>query len=243
MTLDPPALSLIIPVGPADNAWAGLLETLSVSAVMQRFATDAEIVLASCEPLSLPASMNERLNVRVVITPSGRALQLNAGAAEATGAVLWFVHADTELSESVLQQAWDFAISANLAPCVRYFRLAFAADGPRLTGLNAWGANIRSRWWGLPFGDQTLLLHRVVWSRVGVFNTAMGPGEDLDWVVRARLLGISLACLPGVVRTSARKYRRQGWARTTASHLIATWQMVRAAKVRFIQSRPATRST
>ena len=44
--------------------------------------------------------------------------------------------------------------------------------------LNAAGANLRSRWLGLPFGDQGLVLPRASFERLGGFDPALRYGED-----------------------------------------------------------------
>jgi glycosyltransferase involved in cell wall biosynthesis len=45
----------------------------------------------------------------------------------------------------------------------------------------------------------TMTMRRPVFERVGDFDPAMQPAEDLDWIFRASELGVSIARLPGVV--------------------------------------------
>ena len=50
----------------------------------------------------------------IVKSPKGRSLQMNAGAAKADGEVLWFVHADSLLPDSVVSALFLFAIPSGL---------------------------------------------------------------------------------------------------------------------------------
>lgn len=83
---------------------------------------------------------------------------MNVGADSARGEWLWFLHADSRLGPATLwalQRFLDRDVDA-----LGYFDLAFRRDGPRLAALNAWGANLRSRWLGLPFGDQGFVIRK-----------------------------------------------------------------------------------
>jgi len=233
MTSRPPRLSLIVPVGPGEQAWLRLGDQLLALRQTVPWLAELELVLAACERLAVPPDLQARFAVAITRSEAGRARQLNAGAQQAQGDMLWFVHADTELNAAVLTQAHQFMNTAQSQNAVGYFQLAFAEDGPWLTRLNAAGANVRSRLFGLPFGDQTLLISRKLWRKVGSFEQSLKQGEDLDWVVRAQLLGNGVIGLPGRVRTSARKYQRFGWLHTTLRHLVATYRQTQAAKKRF----------
>lgn len=207
-----PRLSIVIPIGPGDAAWRGLLAQLALLAPQpQRI-----LVFADGDPQSATAPGDCVL----VSAPAGRARQLNAGIAAAQGEWLWLLHADSRLQDGT----WA-ALRAHLADAPRgigWFRLAFAADGPWPMALNAVGANLRARWLGLPFGDQGFVLHRHDAARLGPFDTGLACGEDLAMVWRARRLGLPLRAIDAVLRTSARKYAAHGWLRTTLRHLWST---------------------
>lgn len=161
--------------------------------------------------------------LRVLKSASGRARQLNLGANDARGRWLWFLHADTALDEEVLPVLQRFITTAHGA--LGYFQLAFADDGPGLTRLNALGANLRARGLRMPFGDQGLVVERDAFFAAGGYDETTPRGEDhlLVWVLRAR--GVRLCALPATLTTSARRYARDGWLRTTARHVVRTaWQ-------------------
>jgi GT2 family glycosyltransferase len=101
--------------------------------------------------------------------------------------------------------------------------------------LNAGGAWLRSRWLGLPFVEQGLVLPRGIFAALGGFDTTLAHGEDHDLVWRARRGGLRLRPLRAPLYTSARRYAACGWLRTTTEHLAMTAQQA----WRF--SRPAAR--
>ena len=229
---NPPPLSIVIPVGPGDASYAGLLERIVELPIT------CQVVLSACEPLLLlhggPVPDFELVEVQ---GPPGRAAQLNRGVGAATSNTLWLLHADSRPDIPALRAAVDFTKSAGEhAMRMGWFPLAFAADGPRLAALNAHGANLRSRLLQMPFGDQAWLISRTLFDAVGGFDEAFGRGEDLDFLVRARRAGAHLKRLEPAILTSARRYRDQGWLPTTLAHLWLTLQIwlkaTRAAKTR-----------
>ncbi len=211
------SVTVVVPIGPGDQAWRTLAHHLP------SLFPATEIVLSTCEPLAdVPPG------VVVVSGCAGRASQQNRGARAATKDWLWFLHADTVLTPEVVPALCAFV--AGPPDRIGYFRLGFQADGPRLVRLNALGANVRSRWLGLPFGDQGLILSRALWQRLGGFDEGFGLGEDLEFVIRARSCGMRLVQLAGSLLTSARRYRDHGWLETTIRHAWLTIQQVRRAR-------------
>jgi GT2 family glycosyltransferase len=88
--------------------------------------------------------------------------------------------------------------------------------------LNQLGTWVRSRWGGMPFGDQGFCLRRETWERLGGFDTHALYGEDHLFVWKARGAGVQLRPTGGTLRTSARKYRERGWLSTTTRRLRLT---------------------
>jgi len=205
-------LSVIVPVGPEDPAWRGLLGDLAA------LDADAEVLLVATPGAAPPGFAAGDHGLRVpacwLEAPAGRARQQNAGAAAAKGTTLWFLHADSRLPARSVAAALRFAGTSALG----YFDLRFLDDGPRLARLNAMGAWIRSRWLGLPFGDQGLILPGALFRSLGGFDESLDAGEDHALVWAARRAGIPLVPLRAPLRTSARRYAEHGWLRTTLQH-------------------------
>jgi hypothetical protein len=215
-------LSVIVPVGPGDQAWRSLLGDLAV------LGQCAEVILvATPTQRPRPAANHEPFPesaARWLEVPAGRARQQNAGAATARGHTLWFLHADSRVPAATVAAAQRFAGRAAIGYC----DLRFQADGPRLVCLNAIGAHIRSRWLGLPFGDQGLILPRDTFHALGGFDESLQAGEDHALIWTARRAHIPLVPLRAPVLTSARRYAEQGWWRTTSRHVRLTIAQARS---------------
>ena len=157
----------------------------------------------------------------IIITSAGtRAESLNAGAAKSAREFLWFLHADTRVTAHNLK-----ALERTLCEKpgrLHYFDLAFDKAG--LPALNAWGANMRSRLFGTPFGDQGFCISKALFCKAGGFPEDTPYGEDLTFVWRARQAGIMLNRIPSKLVTSARKYRAYGWLGLTLQY---QWRWIR----------------
>ena len=217
-------LSIIIPIGPDDNAWQYLLKELKV------FGNDVEIILSACQ--AQPKDFDLADKVICVHSAQGRARQLNAGITQASKSVIWFLHADTHFTEGVYEAIRSYIERDE--PSMGYFRLKFANDGPAQIGLNAWAANIRSRYFDLPFGDQGFIFNKSLLEQLNGFDEDVSVGEDLDFVVRVKASGILLQELPAELITSARRYQQYGWFSTTIRHIYLTWCLTRQAKHRLV---------
>lgn len=147
---------------------------------------------------------------RVIDTAPSRGGQLRAGCAQAKGAWLLVIHADT-----VLEKGWSVAVANHLSrEQAGWFRLRFDARGIAPALVAGW-ANLRSHL-GLPYGDQGLLLLRDLYEAVGGY-----PDQPLmEDVAMARALRGQLCALDAVAVTSAGKYRAQGWVTRGGRNLI-----------------------
>lgn len=218
------SLSVIVPVGRGD----GMSPVLRAQLAQLPRAVELHVVCANADDAArmqaaVPAHAGPQW--RCLVAPPGRAAQQNAGARAATGRWLWFLHADSELAANTLPRLAAFLRRDESA--LGFFDLRFLDDGPALMPLNMLGAWLRSRWLGLPFGDQGLLLPRARFEQLGGFDTALHSGEDHDLVWRARRAGLPLRPLRATLYTSARKYAERGWWRTTGTHLGETWRQAR----------------
>lgn len=146
---------------------------------------------------------------------ASRGGQLARGCDKASGAYLLVLHADT-----VLEAGWSEELRVFLNETrAGYFRLAFDRGGVKGRMVAGW-ANLRSRVFGLPYGDQGLLVPRDLYERVGGY-------EDIplmEDVAIARVLRKRLVALKSRAITSAEKYERGGWLRRGGRNL---WTLVR----------------
>lgn len=140
---------------------------------------------------------------------TGRARQMNTGAAQATGDVFLFLHADTLLPPNGLA-----LIRQSLhAPEVvgGRFRLGLSENtiGFRLV---AFLSTMRSRYLGITYGDQGIYVRRETFEAVGGFPN-LQLFEDSEFCKQVARLG-KFALLDAQVCTSTRRWREQGFVRT-----------------------------
>lgn len=204
-------LSVIVPLAPDETVWRRLLGQLNdLPAASEIIVVHADAVADNAPRVSGDTP------VRHIASPAGRARQQNGGAAAARGRWLWFVHADSQLPPSSVPALLAFISRPDDA--LGWFTLQFDDDGPGLAALNAWGANLRSRWLQLPFGDQGLVLPAERFAQLGGFDESARYGEDHLLVWAARHAGLAIRPVGAPIRSSARKYARAGWWRTTWRH-------------------------
>jgi len=172
-------------------------------------------MLAAC-PASAELARNLCLrypSLNMVVAETGRARQMNAAVAELSTDWLWFLHVDSGLSLNHIRDVKQAMRQSQ--PCLCCFALAFRNDGPAFMAINAQAANLRTRWLGLPFGDQGFLLRRSDFLRVGGYNEQACWGEDHLLIWQLRCQNIAVQMLTSALPTSARRYRSSGWWRLT----------------------------
>lgn len=149
----------------------------------------------------------EELGASFLKGSASRGGQLAQGCDAATGSWLLVVHADTQLAAGWTSAAREHIRSHKAG----WGTLKFDFDG---NWVAAW-ANLRARLFGLPYGDQALLLPKSLYAAVGGY-----PDQALmeDVAIASRLSG--KLCAAGFVAvTSAEKFRRNGWLRQGARNL------------------------
>lgn len=143
-------------------------------------------------------------SIRVLDAPRGRAAQMNAGAAAATGDVLLFLHADT----SVPAQALRAIAAVATAPHFAYggFRHRFSGDDWRLRAISALH-NLRCRITSTFYGDQAMFVRRSAFANAKGFPLRLAEDIAISELLRAKS---TPAFLPLAVVTSSRKFEQMG---------------------------------
>ena len=150
---------------------------------------------------------------RVVSAPRGRGIQMATGAGAASGEWLWFVHADTRLSQRVVAALVD-----------RLDKPLWGFFSVRLDG-ESWPYRMieRTMSWraaasGIATGDQGIFAHRELLDAVG--GVPRQPLlEDVELCRRLRRLAKPIV-LREPLLTSSRRWKRDGIARTI---LVMWW--------------------
>lgn len=213
-----PVLSVVIPTLNEEATLPGLLADLSPL----RGSEDAELVVADGGSGDGTVALAEAAGARVVHAPRGRGSQLRAGAAAAAGEWLLFLHADVRLPW--LTSWLLFRAIPSSRRTAAWMQLRIDAPGWRYRIVEL-GANLRSRYLGLPYGDQGLLVHRSLYDAAGGYDE-VPLMEDVQLVRRLRRWG-RLRPLPHAVHVSARRWQRDGVLRRMLGNwgILARWML------------------
>ena len=151
-----PYLSLVMPVlNEADVTRSALLQ---LQALRRR---GHEIILVDGGSSDQTPQLAAGLVDKILVSPAGRALQMNSGAAAAGGQVLLFLHADTELPP-----ACDRLITEALAGDTGWGRFDVQLSGKHpVFGAISFCINLRSRLSGIATGDQAIFISRTLFDR------------------------------------------------------------------------------
>ena len=146
---------------------------------------------------------------RLLVSPPGRACQMNAGAGAATGDVLVFLHVDTHLPDGAIE-----ALRAKLAGRpLGWGRFDVAIRGRhRLLPVVAAMMNLRSRATGVATGDQAIFVTRRLFDATGGYPD-MPLMEDIALSKRLRERSWPIG-LRDRVTTSGRRWDANGVCRT-----------------------------
>ena len=201
-----PIVTIVTPVLGDTAAARALLPQIPVTPEVEIIVVDG-----GADP-ELESVVRAHGRARLRRTSPGRAHQMNAGAADAAGEWLLFLHAD-----STLPPEWLPAIAGLGRDEVGgWFRFALddaAWQARVIERLVAW----RVRRLRLPYGDQGLFVRRRLFQSLGGFRE-LPLLEDVEFVRRLVRAG-RVVELPLALGTSSRRWRRDGWCRRSTKNL------------------------
>jgi rSAM/selenodomain-associated transferase 2/rSAM/selenodomain-associated transferase 1 len=214
---DEPLVSVVIPVWRDEEALSRALDHVGAS-------PRVEVIVAGVlgEEPRYQRHRYDHPTIGWVSAPRGRAVQMNAGAGLARGRWLLFLHADSELPEDWLRVVFDADRREGVVAGA--FRLAIDSRAWQARLIEA-AVRLRVALLGMPYGDQALFVRRPVFDELGGFAD-LPLMEDLDFVRRLKKVGPRMDAR-SPVRTSARRWERDGWWRRSAQNLClaAAFQM------------------
>jgi rSAM/selenodomain-associated transferase 2 len=200
-------ISIIIPVLNEANRIKATLVNLEN-------ASNVEAIVVDGSSQDETVAIAKSCGVKVLCSPPGRARQMNAGAASATGEILLFLHGDT-----LLPVGFDRMIRQTLAqdastinPVAGAFELGIDSQARSLRLIEQM-VNMRSRYLQMPYGDQAIFLKTTVFRDIGGFPD-LPIMEDFELIRRLQKLG-KIEIIPAQVLTSGRRWQKLGVAKTT----------------------------
>ena len=177
-----------------------------------------EIIVADGGSLDTTVPIAKRETTRVVECELGRALQMNAGAREATGDLLLFIHADSRVTPESYHRMIEAMRSSDLVGGA--FSLAIESEKISLKLISKL-ATLRSRHLNLVYGDQSIFVRTDVFRKLGGYSP-LPICEDLDFFRRLSRRG-PVILLKEKAYTSARRWMSEGIPFTTFRNItIAT---------------------
>lgn len=200
-------ISVIIPTL---NSELDLPRTLSalIPAAVEGIVKEVLIVDGGSQDFTLNIADNS--GAKIINCERGRGKQLKAGAQNALYPWLLFLHADTELMlgwERIVMEFIERIEHNNSKLQAASFRFKLSDVGLRPKLLEAL-VSIRCRLLKLPYGDQGLLIPRILYNEVKGYS-CLPIMEDVDLVSRVGRKRICI--LPVEARTSARRYQNEGY--------------------------------
>ncbi|MBU6410272.1 MAG: TIGR04283 family arsenosugar biosynthesis glycosyltransferase [Verrucomicrobia bacterium] len=192
-------------------------EHITASITSAREGKPHEVIVVDGGSTDETVQLARETGVMVIHSAPGRARQMNAGAARATGNVLLFLHADTLLPRDFMGVVSEPLREREVIAGA--FR--FKTDGKFF---GKWilerAVNLRSNWRQMPYGDQALFLKRCVFEELGSFAD-LPIMEDYELVCRLRQHGRVVTVRQEVV-TSGRRWQHLGLFRTS----LLNWRLI-----------------
>lgn len=156
----------------------------------------------------------KNLGVRILQSKErSRSCQMNLGATQALGEILYFVHADTRVLPSFFNDVTKAVDRGFSSGCFAY---SFDSNS-WLLKVNSWFTQFNGLFSG--GGDQTLFVKRHVFEALGGFDESYCIMEDFDFVRRLKKKH-SFIVIPKKITVSARKYESNSWIRVQLVNLL-----------------------
>ena len=192
-------ISIIIPVLNEENYISNILEYLA------DHCTDgtSEVIVVDGGSIDATVSLAHRAGVKVLKSERGRARQMNLGARNAIGEILYFLHVDT-FPPANFEKAIIKAVNDGYASGC--FQMRFDSNS-RFLRFFAWFTRVNHRL--CRGGDQSLFISRELFDLSGGFDEDYQVYEDTEFITRLYKLD-RFTILPQQVVTSARRYRHKG---------------------------------
>ncbi len=163
-----------------------------------------EVIVADGGSVDKTPQLVEGLCDQFISTKRGRAAQMNAGAGQAKGEFIFFLHVDTQLPDEFSE--W--------IPLIEADSLCWGRFDVKLSGKHyvfrviEWMMNLRSRLTEIATGDQVIFVSRKLFREVQGFPE-IALMEDIAMSQRLKSI-CSPLCLRQKVLTSSRRWEKHG---------------------------------
>lgn len=206
-------ISVVIPVLHEGDRIGEILQSVKGAAAGVPY----EVIVVDGDPAGETIGRIANSGMITVIAGRGRARQMNAGAARASGEILLFLHADTLLPEKSFAR-----ITGSLADS-RFVGGAFdlgIQNNRRIFRMIGRCASLKHRLTRVPYGDQAIFMLRSTFEEMKGYPE-IPLMEDIELMKRIKRKGWRIIILPQAVKTSSRKWEKDGVAYT----IVRNWML------------------
>lgn len=196
-------ISVIVPVLNEESVIGKTLSAL-------RRGPDEELLVVDGGSDDRTAEIANQFASSAIISPRGRARQMNAGAEAASGDILLFLHADCGLPDGAYDNMRATLQDNTIAAGAFDLSIDHPAIGFRVI---EWGANLRSHLTGIPYGDQGLFMRTELFRKMGGYAD-IPLMEDIELGHRLKRQGRIVFVRPSIT-TSPRRWLAEGLVYTT----------------------------
>jgi rSAM/selenodomain-associated transferase 2 len=178
--------------------------------LLLRGISDTEIIVSDGGSIDRTCRVAGKYTDKIIRGDKGRGRQLNAGAALATGDVLWFLHADSAPPDNFKHHILKTLEKSDVAGGA--FTLEIDSNLSSLKFISR-VVELRSKISGIPYGDQGIFVKRDVFEKINGFQD-IPLMEDIEFGRRLKKEG-RIEILKPRIKTCARAWERYGVLRTT----------------------------
>ncbi len=204
-------LSIIIPCYNDKNALENLLLQITNSSFeLEKQNYNIEIMVVDGNRSDECAVLCSQFNASYIYCEPCRGLQLLKGSQEASGTLLWFLHADAEINTAdinVIRNAYSNNIKAG------YFRFSFAGKAGYLKNALATLINLRTHLGGVPYGDQGIFVESLLYKACNG-HSPFPLFEEVN-LVRILKKNRKLKALPASLKVNPRRWENDGYFKRT----------------------------
>lgn len=206
-------ISVVIPTLNAEASLPRTFDCLIPAAVRGLV---REVIVSDGGSSDGTVALADAVGAHIVSGERGRGPQLAAGAVAARSDWLLFLHADTALAQGWEAEVEGFLERASLErPRAAAFR--FALDDANLAArLLERLVALRCFLFGLPYGDQGLLISKRLYRQIGGYRP-LPLMEDVDMIRRIGRRRLTMLRTRAV--TSAERFRKAGYLRRSLRNL------------------------
>lgn len=204
-------ISIIIPTLNEEKYIGRLIKHLCENA--SRNIVDLIVVDGGSEDRTVKSAQEAGATV-INCTQAHRAIQMNLGAQQASGEVLYFLHGDTFPPSSYVD---DISQAVEEGFSIGSYRLRMETIHPMLR-LNSYMTRFPFLW--CRGGDQSLFITRKLFDELGGYRQDYCAMEEYDLITRAKKRH-SFKIIPKDIIASARKYKANGYFRVQLANFIA----------------------